>query len=216
MEKLKGIGLDPRILEWADKLYKEQEPYHRPQKGGTGLVSYTAGDLIYASDKYALSKLGIGSTGQVLKVAGGVPTWAAEGYTTLTRCKVTQSAGQAIGSGSWVQLTFDTETYDVGGFHSTSSNTNRLTMPEDGVYIISAAIYTSTATSGALSVTLNNTGGAGVIAQQSFDAGSQTYRAVLSFTDAFSANDWISSEVFLANAVNSSSATFFSAVKIGV
>ncbi len=44
--------------------------------GGTGQSSYTIGDILYASATNVLSKLGIGSTGQVLTVAGGVPTWA--------------------------------------------------------------------------------------------------------------------------------------------
>jgi len=45
--------------------------------GGTGLSSYTAGDTLYYSTGTTLSKLGIGATGTVLTVAGGVPTWAA-------------------------------------------------------------------------------------------------------------------------------------------
>lgn len=44
--------------------------------GGTGLTSYTTGDLIYSSSGNTLSKLGIGSSGQFLKVVGGVPTWS--------------------------------------------------------------------------------------------------------------------------------------------
>jgi len=47
--------------------------------GGTGLNSYTTGDILYSSATNTLNKLGIGSTGQVLTVAGGVPTWAAGG-----------------------------------------------------------------------------------------------------------------------------------------
>ena len=45
--------------------------------GGTGLATYTTGDVIYASATNTLAKIGIGSTGQVLTVAGGIPTWAA-------------------------------------------------------------------------------------------------------------------------------------------
>ena len=45
--------------------------------GGTAQSTYTTGDTIYASASNTLSKLSIGSTGQVLTVAGGVPTWAA-------------------------------------------------------------------------------------------------------------------------------------------
>ena len=45
--------------------------------GGTSFSTYTTGDVIYASATNTLSKLGVGSTGQILTVAGGVPTWAA-------------------------------------------------------------------------------------------------------------------------------------------
>ena len=45
--------------------------------GGTAQTSYTTGDILYASATNTLSKLGIGSTGQVLTVASGVPSWAA-------------------------------------------------------------------------------------------------------------------------------------------
>jgi len=45
--------------------------------GGTGITTYTVGDILYASASNTLSKLGIGSAGQVLTVAGGLPTWAA-------------------------------------------------------------------------------------------------------------------------------------------
>lgn len=44
--------------------------------GGTGLTSYTAGDLIYASGTSALSKLGLGTQGQVLVAGASAPTWS--------------------------------------------------------------------------------------------------------------------------------------------
>jgi len=56
--------------------------------GGTSQSTYTTGDLLYSSASNTLSKLGIGSTGQVLTVsAGGVPTWSAAagaGVTTIS------------------------------------------------------------------------------------------------------------------------------------
>lgn len=48
--------------------------------GGTGLTSYTTGDLIYSSSGNTLSKLGIGSTGQLLTISGGVPAWTTPTY----------------------------------------------------------------------------------------------------------------------------------------
>lgn len=45
--------------------------------GGTGQTTYATGDILYASATNTLSKLAAGSNGQVLTLAGGVPTWAA-------------------------------------------------------------------------------------------------------------------------------------------
>lgn len=46
--------------------------------GGTGQTSWTKGDILYADNTNSLAKLGIGSTGQVLKVASGLPSWGAD------------------------------------------------------------------------------------------------------------------------------------------
>jgi hypothetical protein len=43
--------------------------------GGTGLTSYTTGDLLYASGSTTLSKLGVGTNGYILTVNSGVPSW---------------------------------------------------------------------------------------------------------------------------------------------
>ncbi len=46
-------------------------------KGGTGLTSFTTGDIIYASGSNTLAKLGIGTSGQTLQVSsGGIVEWA--------------------------------------------------------------------------------------------------------------------------------------------
>ena len=45
--------------------------------GGTGLTSYTAGDLPYYSTGTALSKLAIGANGYIRTSNGTAPTWAA-------------------------------------------------------------------------------------------------------------------------------------------
>jgi len=44
--------------------------------GGTGLSSYTAGDLTYYASGTALSKLGIGTANQVLTSSGTAPQWS--------------------------------------------------------------------------------------------------------------------------------------------
>ena len=44
-------------------------------KGGTGIISYNIGDILYYSSGNTLNKLGIGLTDQVLTVNTGVPSW---------------------------------------------------------------------------------------------------------------------------------------------
>lgn len=45
--------------------------------GGTGLTSYTTGDVLYASASNVLSKRAAGTNGYVFTMSGGVPVWAA-------------------------------------------------------------------------------------------------------------------------------------------
>ena len=43
--------------------------------GGTGITSYSAGDILYASGSGVLAKLAASSNGLVLKLNGGLPSW---------------------------------------------------------------------------------------------------------------------------------------------
>lgn len=59
--------------------------------GGTNQSTYTTGDTLYASAANTLSKLAVGSNGQVLTLAAGIPSWATPstggitiGTTTIT------------------------------------------------------------------------------------------------------------------------------------
>lgn len=96
--------------------------------GGTGLTSYAAGDLIYASASNTLAKRAIGTTGQVLTVSGGVPTWAAPATSgTVTSVDVsggttglTTSGGPVTSSGT---ITFGgTLNISNGGTGQTTAN----------------------------------------------------------------------------------------------
>ena len=64
--------------------------------GGTGLTSYTSGDLLYASGSTALSKLGIGSNTFILTSTGTTPQWS--NPTGVTVGTATNLAGGASGS----------------------------------------------------------------------------------------------------------------------
>lgn len=99
--------------------------------GGTGVSTFTTGDILYSSATNTLSKLGIGSTGQVLTVAGGVPSWAnaGGGGSTYSGASLYQSSDINISNATSTTLTWDSEQWDTDNYHSTSSNTSRITIP---------------------------------------------------------------------------------------
>jgi hypothetical protein len=67
-------------------------------QGGTGQTTYAAGDIVYASAIDTLSKLTVGTTGQVLKVAAGVPSWATDTTTgTVTSVGLSAPAFLTVG-----------------------------------------------------------------------------------------------------------------------
>ena len=102
----------------------------------------TTGDTIYASAASTPARLGIGTTGQVLTVAAGIPSWAtpASSTPTFVGVRLTKSAAQSCANNTGTMITWDTETYDTDAFHSTSTNTSRITIPagKAGYYSISA------------------------------------------------------------------------------
>ena len=57
--------------------------------GGTGQSTITTGDLLYGSASNTISKLAIGSTGTVLRVVGGVPSWGTDYTGTVTSVAAT-------------------------------------------------------------------------------------------------------------------------------
>mgnify|MGYP001607309471 CR=1 FL=1 len=54
--------------------------------------------------------------------------------------RVYNSANISIPNATLTDLTFDTERFDRGGFHSTVSNTGRLTIPHAGTYYVGGSI----------------------------------------------------------------------------
>lgn len=61
--------------------------------GGTGSATYATGDILYSSATNTLSKLAIGTTGQVLNVSGGVPAWTTISTGGMTLISTTTLSG---------------------------------------------------------------------------------------------------------------------------
>jgi hypothetical protein len=93
------------------------------------------GDLIAATAADTPARLAIGTNNQVLTVDSTAATgmkWATPTAATPTFSGVlldNSPGSYNISNNTATALTFDTETYDTDGYHSTSSNTSRITIP---------------------------------------------------------------------------------------
>jgi hypothetical protein len=120
--------------------------------GGTGQTTVTTGDLLYGSASNVWSKLGIGTTGQILRVVSGAPAWGTDYTGTVT---------------SVAALTLGTTGTDLSSTVATSTTTP----------VITLNVPTASATNrGALSAadwtTFNNKGSGSVTSvAQSFTGG---------------------------------------------
>jgi len=105
----------------------------------------TAGDVIYGTGSAAVTRLGIGTAGQVLTVNSGAtaPQWSTPASgATYVGANVFNSVSQNITTNVDTIVTFDSERNDTNGFHSTSTNTGRITIPTGygGKYLITAQL----------------------------------------------------------------------------
>ena len=103
----------------------------------SGLVT-TTGDIIYASAANTPARLGIGSTDQVLKVSGGIPAWGAAPSPSFVGAIAYGAVNLSYNNTATAISNLTTEIVDTDGFHSTSTNTSRMTIPsgKDGKYLM--------------------------------------------------------------------------------
>ena len=153
-----------------------------PANGGTGQTAYTVGDILYASSTTALSKLGIGSTGQVLKVTGGVPAWAADanaGGTVTSIVAGTGLTGGTITTSGTIAVdyagtnNFILEAQDLSGtniedgfkiLYSDTSNDVSFGNVSDLPFTDNVGTVTSVATGNANTITIGGTAAAPTVA----------------------------------------------------
>ena len=100
--------------------------------GGTAQSTYATGDILYASAVNTLSKLNVGTTGQILTVAGGIPSWAAAsgGTGTVTSVAATvpsflSVSGSPITTSGTLAITYSGTALPIanGGTGSTTAAT---------------------------------------------------------------------------------------------
>ena len=69
-----GSGTAGYVTIWSDANTLTSEQYLSEERGGTGIGSYNEGDMLYYHNGN-MTKLGIGSNGQIMGVVGNLPAW---------------------------------------------------------------------------------------------------------------------------------------------
>ncbi len=143
-----------------------------PTRGGTGLTSYTTGDIIYASAANTLAKLGIGSAGEVLTVSsGGIVEWAAGSTGGITLIQNATNGGVLVANGSGPTVDLSLNFNDLASATVSVANdsiafldaTGNVTKKESLADLASAQAGTGlTATNGEFSVDYGSSAGTAV------------------------------------------------------
>ena len=103
--------------------------------GGTGLTTYTAGDIVYYATGTALSKLGIGSSTYILTSSGTAPQWSDPAGVTVgtatnaTNVATTSSSVNATFYPTFVDATSGNNAIEVDTDLTYNPSTNTLTVP---------------------------------------------------------------------------------------
>jgi hypothetical protein len=123
----------------------------------------TAGDVIYATGSAAVTRLGIGTANQVLAVNSGAtaPEWKTISTSpTFVGTALYKSATQTCTNGANTVLTWQNEYLDTDSFHSTSTNTSRITIPSGkaGKYQVAAQTNWTTDTTAQCNITIIKNG----------------------------------------------------------
>lgn len=110
--------------------------------GTVNLINPSAkGDLYAGSAANTYTKLTVGANNTVLTADSSTATglkWATPTSTAFSGTRIYNSTSTSIANATWTDITFNSENFDTDSYHSTSSNTARITIPtgKTGYYFV--------------------------------------------------------------------------------
>jgi hypothetical protein len=92
--------------------------------------TYTAkGSIAAATAASTPANLAVGTNGEMLVADSSAATGLKWGQPNAVSAFLYKSTFQTISNATWTAVTFDSEAWDTNSFHSTSTNTSRITIP---------------------------------------------------------------------------------------
>lgn len=127
-------------------------------------------------------------------------------------CRVYHNASQNIATATWTSVSMNSERYDVGGMHSTVTNTSRITIPSGGggVYHLFGQVRFATNATGIRAVRLLLNGTTSIAQRNNSATSTDPCHIGISCDYKLSAADYVEVQVYQASggllAVDSASA----------
>lgn len=157
-----------------------------------GVVSATAGSLWVRTD-----------SPQLYQNTDGATAWSqVAGTAAFSGASVYNVGSQSVNNNTVTAITYNTEEYDTDNYHSTVSNTSRLTVPTTAKYLVSVTLYFDAATVGVREIDITKNVGATTLAVQAGgDQGGVPAIQNVTFTANLTAGDYIETNAFQTKGV---------------
>jgi len=124
-----------------------------------------AGDIVVGTGSGTYDNLPIGTTAQVLTADTTVSPYKVKWATpasgsTFVGARLSRTTSLSVPTATYTAVNWDTEVFDTDAFHSTSTNTSRITIPsgKGGKYLFISRIMFPTGTAGGQDVSLYKNG----------------------------------------------------------
>lgn len=131
---------------------------------------------------------------------------------------VTKGSAQSIADTTLTAITFDTEEFDTDDLHSTSVNTERITIPTTGVYLVTAGVQWASGTTGFRYMNIKLNGTTNLAEDRRNGVSGQETEQTVSRIYSFTAGDYVVLNVYQNSAgsvnISSGAQTFLSVQRL--